>query len=213
MKSNCVFKDLSAFICKHKLIFILVGALLVVTTAVALILLLPGDNPPPTILGDRPDPNPITGGEEERVYYYDLPEEEAILTLYENWTFTMSGPWLNKSGEYSLDDDGSLILDFTRNIDGVATATADGRTVVMLWDGATLTFREKIGFAVSFNSNGGSKVASIPVTNGKTVSAPEAPTKDGCTFEGWYTDEALTKPFNFDVTLITEDITLYAKWS
>ena len=109
--------------------------------------------------------------------------------------------------------DGKLILDFTRNIDGVAYATVDGRVMVMTYQGETHTFYEKIAFTVSFDSNGGTKVSSETVTNGKPLTSLTAPDKDGYVFEGWYTDEALTTPFNFGVTLITKDITLYAKWS
>ncbi len=218
MKSKCVFKGLSAFISKHKLIFLLALAVLAVAITVTAIALSQHDgdsgNPPPTFIGDRPDPNPITNGQDEKVYYYDLPEEEAILILYKGWEFTMSGPsWLNKAGEYSIDKDGKLILDFTRNIDGVAYATVDGRNVIMTLDGATLTFCEKIGYTVSFNSNGGSQISSVTVTNGKPLTTLIEPNKTGYVFEGWYIDEALTTPFNFGVTLITKDITLYAKWS
>ena len=218
MNSKCVFKRLATFIGKHKLIFLLAVAALAVAIMVTAVILAQqndsGSNPPPTFVGSRPDPNPITNGQDERVYYYDLPEEEAILILYEGWEFTMSGPsWLNKSGAYSIDDDGRLILDFVRNIDGVAYATVEDKAVIMTLDGATLTFCEKVACTVSFNSNGGSKVTSVSVTNGKPLSKPTAPTKDGYVFDGWYTDEALTTPFNFGVTLVTQNITLYAKWS
>ena len=38
-----------------------------------------------------------------------------------------------------------------------------------------------------------------------------APTKDGYTFDGWYTDKALTTAYDFD-TKVTKSFTLYAKW-
>ena len=40
---------------------------------------------------------------------------------------------------------------------------------------------------------------------------PANPTRETYEFEGWYTDEALSNPFDFD-TAITKDTTLYAKW-
>ncbi len=40
---------------------------------------------------------------------------------------------------------------------------------------------------------------------------PINPTKDNYTFEGWFTDEALTEEFDF-ATEVIEDLTLYAKW-
>ena len=68
---------------------------------------------------------------------------------------------------------------------------------------------------VTFISNGGSNVEAKTVENGKTISAPNAPTKEGWTFAGWYTKDAdgkwAAKPFNFDTT-VTENITLYARW-
>lgn len=212
MKSNCIFKSISAFICKHKLISILVAVALIAAIAVTVILLLPEDIPEPES-GYRPDTNPVTGGEVEKVYYYDLPGGETLLTLMENWNFTMKGPEMSKSGEYSMSDDNKIILDFVRNIDGIATAVIGEKTVVMTLEGATLTFREKIDFTVSFNTSGGSKIDTATVTNGNTVSEPSAiPTKDGYEFAGWYADEAFTKPFGFGITLITDNTVVYAKW-
>ncbi len=214
MKSKCVFKDLSAYICKHKLIFILVAAVVIAAIAVTtVLLLLPEDNPPPEV-GYRPEQNPVTDGVEERVYYYDLPGGETLLTLNDNWKFTMTGPQMNKSGEYSMTADNKIVLDFVRNIDGVATATVGEKMMVLTLDGATLTFREKIDFTVLFNTNGGSAVDTATVKNGNTVAAPDTtPTKSGYEFAGWYADEELTKPFGFGITLITDNTTIYAKWT
>jgi len=65
---------------------------------------------------------------------------------------------------------------------------------------------------VTFNSNGGSAVASQTVPNGGTATAPTAPTRTGYTFAGWYSDAGLTTPFVF-ATPIIANITLYAKWT
>ncbi len=64
---------------------------------------------------------------------------------------------------------------------------------------------------VSFNSNGGSTITQENVDYSTTVTEPDIPTKTGYTFVGWYTDVDLTTVFNFE-TLITTDMTLYAKW-
>ena len=64
---------------------------------------------------------------------------------------------------------------------------------------------------VTFISNGGSDVDAKPVENGKTISAPAAPTKEGYVFDGWYTDVALTQKYDFSKPVI-DDMTLYAKW-
>jgi uncharacterized repeat protein (TIGR02543 family) len=67
-------------------------------------------------------------------------------------------------------------------------------------------------YTVTFNSEGGSAVATETVNSGATATQPANPTKNGSNFLGWYTDNTLKTPFNF-TTLITSDITLYASWS
>jgi hypothetical protein len=42
---------------------------------------------------------------------------------------------------------------------------------------------------VTFESNGGSAVASQNVVVGETIIEPSAPTKSGHTFDGWYEDD------------------------
>ncbi len=68
------------------------------------------------------------------------------------------------------------------------------------------------GHTVTFNSNGGSAVASQSVSDGATATEPDpAPTKEYQSFEYWYLDDEDT-PFDFS-TAITDDITLNALWS
>ncbi|MCL2281817.1 MAG: InlB B-repeat-containing protein, partial [Fibromonadales bacterium] len=64
-------------------------------------------------------------------------------------------------------------------------------------------------FAVTFNSEGGTAVASQAIEEWEFVAEPVAPTKAGFTFEGWYNG---TKLWNFANDFITEDTTLTAKW-
>ncbi|QHT59367.1 hypothetical protein GXP70_04875 [Paenibacillus lycopersici] len=68
-----------------------------------------------------------------------------------------------------------------------------------------------ISVAASFDSNGGSAVASQTVKYNGTAAAPSIPTKNGYKFEGWYSDRELTQAFLF-TTQMTSDVTLYAKW-
>lgn len=66
---------------------------------------------------------------------------------------------------------------------------------------------------VAFNTNGhGGAISPASVAHGTKVSAPASPSEYGYNFEGWYTDANGNNPFNFD-TLITTDITLFAKWT
>lgn len=76
----------------------------------------------------------------------------------------------------------------------------------------TAVFEEIPKYTVNFNSNGGSEVEAVSVEEGNKINEPDSPTKEGMDFEDWYTDEKLTIVFDFE-TPITENITLYAKWS
>lgn len=63
-------------------------------------------------------------------------------------------------------------------------------------------------WTVDFDSNGGSTVGSVTVTDGDAIEAEPTTTKEGYKFVGWYLDGKL---FDFD-TIITKNITLTAKW-
>lgn len=52
----------------------------------------------------------------------------------------------------------------------------------------------------------------VETVKGQPFSVPANPTKEGHTFAGWYTDEALTIPWNFD-SVAVGNIVLYAKWN
>ena len=65
---------------------------------------------------------------------------------------------------------------------------------------------------VTFETNDGSKVEALEVEDGAKATKPTDPTKEGYTFDGWYSDKDLTKAFDF-ATAITADTTVYAKWT
>jgi len=67
-------------------------------------------------------------------------------------------------------------------------------------------------YRVSFDTGGGSTVAGQTVEHGGTATKPDAPTRAGHTFNGWYTDTALTTAFDFNTATITKNTTLYAGW-
>ena len=67
-------------------------------------------------------------------------------------------------------------------------------------------------YTVKFETNGGTPaIDDQTVEFGGTASAPDAPSYTGKIFAGWYSDEKLTKAYDFS-NAVTKDITLYAKW-
>ena len=83
-------------------------------------------------------------------------------------------------------------------------------------DGSTISNSSKITqiHTVTYELNGGStdEDTTVDVENGNTLTKPTNPTKDGYTFDNWYSDSAFTTVFDFSES-ITSDMTLYAKWN
>lgn len=67
-------------------------------------------------------------------------------------------------------------------------------------------------YVVTFNSNGGSVVENINVTKNSLIKKPINPEKEEYNFVGWYKDEELTILWDFEIDVVTSNLTLYAKW-
>ncbi|KOS60634.1 InlB B-repeat-containing protein [Lysinibacillus agricola] len=67
-------------------------------------------------------------------------------------------------------------------------------------------------YMVTFDSNGGSEIPSQTVPYKALVKAPSNPKKEGYLFIGWYKNENFTKAWDFAKDVVTEDLTLYARW-
>ncbi|MBD5466237.1 MAG: hypothetical protein HDR22_10585 [Lachnospiraceae bacterium] len=68
--------------------------------------------------------------------------------------------------------------------------------------------KDPVTYTVTFDSNGGSKVESQSVIEGRRAAEPVPPAKEGYRFLGWYAGET---PFDFS-TVIDRDMTLTAVW-
>jgi uncharacterized repeat protein (TIGR02543 family) len=66
-------------------------------------------------------------------------------------------------------------------------------------------------YSISFETNGGSEIEAITGDYDSKVNEPKKPVKEGFAFDGWFADEELSEPFEFD-TMPASDITVYAKW-
>lgn len=67
-------------------------------------------------------------------------------------------------------------------------------------------------FAVTFDTKGGSIVPVENVLNGQKATKPADPTREGYTFDGWYTEEDYANLYDF-ATPVKNALTLYAKWT
>ena len=68
------------------------------------------------------------------------------------------------------------------------------------------------GFTITFDSKGGTDVASHNQMYGELLEVPEDPTREGYEFTGWYLDPACDELWEEDEDKIECDITLYAGW-
>lgn len=95
--------------------------------------------------------------------------------------------------------------------DGTGTAYQAGAAITYPTEGTTLTLYAQwkvSSHTVTFDSNGGSAVASQTVDDKAKAKEPTAPTWSGWTLDGWYLD-GVKYDFN---TPVTRDITLKAGW-
>ena len=68
-------------------------------------------------------------------------------------------------------------------------------------------------FTVTFDTDGGSEVPSQTIAYGGRVTRPSDPEKTGSTFDGWYKNSMYTQSWAFDTDTVTDDTTIYAKWT
>ena len=95
--------------------------------------------------------------------------------------------------------------------DEACTAAFDFETTKITDDTSIYAKWIALAYTVHFDSQGGNAVDDQTVGYGSTVSKPADPTRTGYDFKGWYMDAACKDAYDFD-TLVTGDLTLYAKW-
>ena len=123
-------------------------------------------------------------------------------------------------GTFSWQDDSEVMKEtgnYTRNIVFVPNDTAHYNSVKLDVEVVVYKISQVSAvnyytyYTVSYQTNGGSSVASTRVRSGYTASEPDAPERADYDFAGWYTDKNLKNAYNFS-SKVTSNITLYAKW-
>ncbi|MCL2023593.1 MAG: leucine-rich repeat protein, partial [Oscillospiraceae bacterium] len=108
---------------------------------------------------------------------------------------------------------GSAATPITGEPTGRQVFNNDSTTFAATYGFRYIKLEEVPTFTVTFDLQDGSDVTCVSVFQNHTITAPTPPTKAGHTFSGWFTDGDLTQEWNFDVDIVTEDISLYAKWT
>lgn len=94
--------------------------------------------------------------------------------------------------------------------DTKTTLVGETRDNSVLKKDGVVSFKCNVTFAM--NGHGDAPAAQTVYTGGKLEKVAD-PTAPGCTFDGWYTDAALTNPFDIKNDTISRDTVLYAKWN
>ena len=149
-------------------------------------------------VGDKQNTYTITWEVEGKIVETDNNVEEGTMPEYNGSTPTKA-------------EDDNYYYEFEKWSPELYKVNKDQKYVAV-FDQIKKEVEEVDKYTVTFNSNGGSEVKAQEVENGKTVAKPTDPTRDGYTFGGWYTDSALTKEYDFK-TVVTGNLTLYAKWN
>ena len=94
--------------------------------------------------------------------------------------------------------------------DGKSTSPYDKDVSITLY----AQWAEAPSRMVYFNTCGGTMTGPVEVLHklNTPIAKPDNPTKPGHTFNGWYTDSALTQAWNFD-DWVTGELRLYAGWT
>jgi uncharacterized repeat protein (TIGR02543 family) len=162
-----------------------------------------------------------TDAEKTQAFVFTTPVVDNM-TLYAKWTI------LSYEATFNLPEGDPIVLTFEHG-DTIVPPTArqiEGYTFVGWFfdeaftqplngggidDDCDLYAKyDKNEYTVTFNTNGGEAKGSENVLYEESLET-ENPLYEGYNFMGWFYDEALTLPFSED-DLITENVTLYAKW-
>jgi uncharacterized repeat protein (TIGR02543 family) len=155
-----------------------------------------------------------------------MPSEN--ITVYAKWEIIVNNQTITFE-----ENGGSVVADITQEIGSAVTAptnpTKVGYTFAGWYSDSALTIAYTFStmpadaltlyakwtvnnYTITFEENGGSAVTDITQAFESAVVEPTAPTKEGNTFDGWYSDVALTTAYTF-ATMPAANTTLYAKWT
>ena len=138
-----------------------------------------------------------------------MPAENMIITA--KWKVNQYTITFDTAGGSAV---ASITQDYGTAIAAPADPTREGYTFIG-WDKAipatmpaenmTITAKWKVNqYTITFDSNGGSKIAPITQDYGTAITAPATPTREGYTFIGW--DKAIPS------TMPAENMIITAKW-
>ena len=96
-------------------------------------------------------------------------------------------------------------------------SVAGKKNVAVTYNGKTVKYQIEVGvrkYKVSFDLgyDGGEQIEEQHVNSNGYAQAPETPQREGYDFLGWFADSQFESEFDFQLTNIIKDTTVYANW-
>ena len=181
-----------------------------------------------TLKGWTTDSNPELNADVLDLTTYKIKETTKLYPVFSTTTNTYTVIW-NNYDNTELEKDEKVPYGMTPTYNGDTPKRESTAQYEYSWTGwnpavdvvtgnatYTATFVETLrSYTVTFNMNGhGTAIGGKTVSYGQTVEEPADPSEAHYTFGGWYTDSACSTGKEYDFsTLVTGDVTLYAKWT
>lgn len=163
---------------------------------------------------NKKTPPPPQSGDEAGEYYYDDADtaERYRLVLGGELEFTFVAGSTVEQGSYTLEENA---ITLTGSDDWSLSGTMQDGAISFTYEDSPVRFIRMTYYTVSFDTAGGSSVASVQILNGKAVAKPDAdPTYGGHVFLGWYADAEHKTPYNFEgMQPVSSNMTIYARWA
>ena len=124
--------------------------------------------------------------------------------------YTINGMSYNNT---TLSSGGHNVCLTTKDLSGVTSSTVPYKfTFDISNKKVTVYYPMKVTYNMQSHGTNPSANGYV-VAYGSTITAPTAPTEAGYTFGGWYKESSCTNAWDFSTDTVTEDKTLYAKWT
>ena len=148
---------------------------------------------------------------EDGAYYCEIEGQDGLLTLVEaSKSFTLTIGTDTMVGSYAYIDTTSFKMTFSGTNEQV-TATYLNETVSFIYQGVECEFVKVTEYTVTLNVDGAT--STVTAIGGKLLTKPQDPVKTDYNFVAWYLDSEFKVPFEFNTMKITENITLYARFT
>ncbi|GEM_PF-2017765 len=147
------------------------------------------------------------------------------INLYAKWSIN-NYTVIFKNGETILN---SITVDYNTKLNEPEQPTKEGSTFAgwyyselnKIWDfnlnavskNVTLYAIWESNYIVIFNSQGGSAIDIVSAPASSLLIEPSQPTRENNTFLGWYKESQCINEWNFDTNIVSNSMTLYAKWN